>query len=929
MVRRWFVLCALVAAAATPARVEAQITRIGATANILQIQARGTSVAYDTRNDVYLVVTTFGVLRGLFVSADGVPLGAAFVIQAAPGNFSHFPRVAYSPDANAGSGGFLVTWHESDGAPTSIHARIVAYPSGAVGADHKLTGPESFWEVGAGVAYSTVSREFLVVWRTFPATFGTAHVRGIRVGNTGAPLGAVFNIASSPSHEDNPNVAYNPTVDEFMVVYPAVTDVSRTQYISHLYGRRIKAGTGELLATPTTIATTTAIYITDIAYDSITGLYLVVWYQDPPRAIYGRRLNADGAFAGEITALSSRFAAYDSLSLAYNRTSGTYFAISHDLRGGTNEDGGVEIDTAAVPLSSGTQITAHGGVGNFYPRVAASERRAQWYAVASGSFSHTIGQLFESAARSGAAPLPPPTNNPPPGTTTTQMALSRSSLSFGVLAGPAGRPGTTAQPVTVRFTNGSSAWSVSSSVPWLSVTPATGTRAGTFNVSLVPGRWSVGTDTAALTISAPGAVNSPQSISVTVTTRAAGTNPFGLVETPTNNVTGVSGSIPVTGWALDDLGIKQVTIWRDPVSGEPPTHSNGKVFIGTAVRVDGARPDVDAAYSLPFDNIAGWGFMVLTNMLPNGGTGTFVLHAYAEDIDGNTVLLGSRTVTCDNAGARHPFGAIDTPGQGDTISGVYTNFGWVLTPQPNFLPTDGSTITVYIDGVPVGKPTYNQNRSDIAALFPGRVNSNGAIGFYTFDTTQLTDGVHTIAWSAIDSGGNAVGIGSRYFTVLNGSSAAVSTLTLDRASSPQELAGGAAETRQAAGTGIESGRPAQSIAGLPASDVPVYTRDGYHPSAPMHLVETDDAAVAHVITGETGRVALTLGPPATAEGDGYEGYLVANGVLRALPSGSFLDRVSGDFFWQPGVGFVGSYELKFVRVYEGVRRLISVHVKIP
>ena len=30
-----------------------------------------------------------------------------------------------------------------------------------------------------------------------------------------------------------------------------------------------------------------------------------------------------------------------------------------------------------------------------------------------------------------------------------------------------------------------------------------------------------------------------------------------------------------------------------------------------------------------------------------------------------------------------PFGAIDTPGQGHTISGVFNNFGWVLTPDGN------------------------------------------------------------------------------------------------------------------------------------------------------------------------------------------------------------------------------------------------------
>ena len=40
--------------------------------------------------------------------------------------------------------------------------------------------------------------------------------------------------------------------------------------------------------------------------------------------------------------------------------------------------------------------------------------------------------------------------------------------------------------------------------------------------------------------------------------------------------------------------------------------------------------------------MAGWGYLLLTNMLPNQGNGTFMLHAYATDAEGNTVLLGSQ-----------------------------------------------------------------------------------------------------------------------------------------------------------------------------------------------------------------------------------------------------------------------------------------------
>ena len=101
-----------------------------------------------------------------------------------------------------------------------------------------------------------------------------------------------------------------------------------------------------------------------------------------------------------------------------------------------------------------------------------------------------------------------------------------------------------------------------------------------------------------------------------------------------------------------------------------------------------------------------------------------------------------------------PFGAIDTPAQGETMSGAsYVNFGWALTPMPKSIPFDGSTITVLIDGMPMGHPVYNNFRTDVAALFAGLANSNGAVGAFTIDTTQLSNGLHTIAWIATDSDG--------------------------------------------------------------------------------------------------------------------------------------------------------------------------------
>ena len=164
--------------------------------------------------------------------------------------------------------------------------------------------------------------------------------------------------------------------------------------------------------------------------------------------------------------------------------------------------------------------------------------------------------------------------------------------------------------------------------------------------------------------------------------------PFGTFETPIDGST-VRSSIPVTGWALDDVGIASLKLYRE--------QGGNLLYIGDALFVEGARPDVAQAYpNYPNNTKAGWGYMMLTNFLPNVD-GQYVLHAIATDTSGHQTTLGTKTITVDNASAVKPFGALDTPTQGGTASGSnFINWGWVLTPQPNHIATDGSTICVWV-----------------------------------------------------------------------------------------------------------------------------------------------------------------------------------------------------------------------------------------
>jgi hypothetical protein len=456
-----------------------------------------------------------------------------------------------------------------------------------------------------------------------------------------------------------------------------------------------------------------------------------------------------------------------------------------------------------------------------------------------------------------------------------QISVNRTTLYFKSMNGRQTSP----QKVAIQNVGGGILnWTAQSDQPWIIVTPSSGTGNKKIQVDVHPSGLTNGSYSGIVSIIDSEACNSPQSIKVKLTVAETGTVPFGELSSPGDG-SPFSGSIPVTGWALDDIEVTSVKIYRDPVAGEPP----GPVYIGDAVFVEGARPDVETLYpEFPFSYRAGWGYMLLTNMLPNKGNGTFTLYAEATDAEGNIITLGSKTITCDNAHAEKPFGTLDTPLQGGSASGsAYVNYGWALTPLPNTIPSDGSSITVWVDGKSLGRPVYNQYRADIAGLFPGLNNSNGAVGYLYINTTKYNDGVHTISWTVKDNAGNEDGIGSRYFTINNidGSSAASGTSTA----------------------------PESSFIDSAVEDPhPVLLKKGWDETAEPMETYPDETGIVNIDSIQLERMEISL--PGCIGGN-----LLVGHQRKPLPIGSTLDTHEGVFYWQPGPGFIGSYRFEFLQ----------------
>lgn len=486
------------------------------------------------------------------------------------------------------------------------------------------------------------------------------------------------------------------------------------------------------------------------------------------------------------------------------------------------------------------------------------------------------------------------------------LAVDQSQLYFGVTPGASGTARTGPQQVRV-ITFPSVSWTATSNQPHIRVTPAAGTGSGNIQISLDP---APGPPLAsgAVTITAPTAsIGSPQVIQVNIASTTP-QPPFGSVDTPAQGAANLTGAIGVTGWVLDNIEVTNVRIFRDPVPGEPFAPGT-LVLVADGIFLPGARPDVEALNpTAPLRNRAGWGALILTNTLPNStgsgppGNGTYRFTVIAYDREGLTTVLAARTVSVNNAASTRPFGVLDTPQPGETVSGVINVFGWVLTPPPCAIPS-GSSIVLFVDGQPVGLVLgYGGPRPDIAALFPTYANASGPNGVIALDTTSLRDGLHSIAWSAQDNCGRIEGIGSRTFYVQNGGMAPASAPAPALAK-------------------MEDPAAKQPPAASFARAMPLLVRRGFGDEGLAETLYPSSEGVIAVKIGQAEKVELSFGVPLA------EGYIKVASGSAPLPEGASLDVSNGRFSWIPPIEASGQYELEFIRAGEGreaVRVLLTI-----
>jgi hypothetical protein len=432
VIRRSILLIVLILlAGASPAW--AQLSRIGSVTALVnrdQIGAgaiKGTDSNWDPVNDVYLVVGAYGPHFGIFVNRFGIPVTSFFFIKPNISGGSHFPRARYSPHVNGGAGGFLVTWSE-EGAQgqNRLHTRVVAYPGILVGVENIISDSASYprLEMGAAIGYSPVSQRFYVSW-----TSNSLNVMGRLVGLDGAGIGGIQTLAGRGFYS---GVAWNAVTNEFGVSLSGETSDGSSGFSAFA---RVSPVDGSFIRQTFNFIPGFT-FISDIDYNAWTGRYLMTWWQHISGGSDETHIAEIDAAGNIVTTglVTTVFAGYNSLALAFNVTTGTSALVSLPA---TDQVYAAELNVRGFRTSPVTEVGP--GVIARYTRVSANNETPEWnssfvhgndYAV---SLNLIIGTTSTGGGPGGAygapgAPPPPPTGGtpppPPPGGCTTPQPAS-------------------------------------------------------------------------------------------------------------------------------------------------------------------------------------------------------------------------------------------------------------------------------------------------------------------------------------------------------------------------------------------------------------------------------------------------------------------------------------------------------------------------
>ncbi len=535
-----------------PAGPVAYFTTFGPLAGDLALATAAQSenhpaISYNSTANEYLVVYERSVsasntdIYGQRVSVTGALVGSPIVLANSTRN-ERRPRLAYNPNSN----NYLAIWeYDQNGSNFDLQLRT-ASATGSLGGIVTLGSSALRQDLAPEIAFGSTSQEYLVAYETDGDGDGKTDLSLLRLSATGANLGATsFRIPGAAGgfvHATNPHLAYNSTLNEFMVAFErdAAGNGSNIEIWRARFKPDLTLVLGQIFPLAQAVGHDRNPYLT---YDSFHNEYLAVWEVDATGTgidldIKGSKLNSTGA--GNGIAWGSQAQNERNPRAVYNRNLDDFVIVWEEVGSPlTVRAQRIHFTFTTLQIRTPVDVTS-GTASRLRPDVGTSTQANSFLAV------------WEQEAGSGNFDV----RSRLLGTFTPTLQVSPLSLSFS--------GATTHQTLTITNGNpsgGALQWTAVANQPWMTAQPGFGSTTSSMAVDIGVDR----TELAPGTYSGTVAVNSNNGSSNVAVTLIVGNTPPDTPNSPrpadgATDQASVSGGTDLTlGWQGGDADGDSVT----------------------------------------------------------------------------------------------------------------------------------------------------------------------------------------------------------------------------------------------------------------------------------------------------------------------------------------------------------------------------------
>jgi hypothetical protein len=263
------------------------------------------------------------------------------------------PAAAYNAVRNE----YLVVWADyRSGNDYDLYLRRVS-PAGVLLGSETLFASVAFLYGVPEVAHDPNLDEYLVVWQevTSPATGYEIYAQ--RLSGLGALRGAAFHVSRDTHavNEGMPVVVFNPVAREYLVAWHAFTSG-----LWRVWGQRVSEA-GALLGNNFTIsASSQDAQAPRVVHNPARNEYVAVWLdlRNSRVDVYGQRLAASGARTGADLAISTATGNKGRVDLDYNAAAANYLVAWGDNRGASSDIYGQMLGASAQLVGPNFVISA-------------------------------------------------------------------------------------------------------------------------------------------------------------------------------------------------------------------------------------------------------------------------------------------------------------------------------------------------------------------------------------------------------------------------------------------------------------------------------------------------------------------------------------------------------------------------------------------